>query len=518
MEERDFDLIVIGSGPSGQKAAIQAAKLGRSVAVIERRERVGGVSIHTGTVPSKTLREAVLELLKRRNIELMTSGGPTEEWEVIGATYLRDRAARVVAAEATVVRDQFRRNRVTLLYGEASFVDPHTIEVRDARASAQHYTAGRVVIAVGTTPSRPPSVPFDGSHVLDSDDILEIHSSVPRTMTVVGAGVIGVEYASIFAALGTRVTLVDQRPGLLSFADAEIAEALQYLLRRRGVTFRFGEAVTEVTRRGHLVLTTLASGKRIPADMVLYAIGRQGVTDRLRVNRAGLDTDKRGRIQADSCGRTAVPHIYAVGDVAGGMGLAATAFEQGRVAGLLTSGQAVDPMPELVPTGVYAIPELAMVGRTEEQLTEAAVPYVAGVARWNELARGLISGDEDGMLKLLVSTDDRALLGVHVLGTGATDLVHIGQALLGRPAALDFLVSAVFNYPTFAESYKVAALDAANRMRVLGMVDATEEAAATPAPPADAPQFTRPAAAEPAPDGARQGDSSSAPKTTASSG
>jgi NAD(P) transhydrogenase len=411
-----------------------------------------------------------------------------------------------------VVRDQFRRNRVTVLYGEASFADPHTLEVRDARASVQRYTAEHIVVAVGTEPAHPGGIPFDGRRVVDSDDILQIESRVPRTMTVVGAGVIGVEYASIFAALGTRVTLVDQRPGLLSFADAELSEALQYLLRRRGVTFRFGEAVTEVARRGELVVTTLASGKRIPADSVLYAIGRQGVTDRLGVERAGLETDKRGRIHADACGRTAVPHIYAVGDVAGGLGLAATAFEQGRVAGLLACGQEVEPMPELVPTGVYAIPELAMVGRTEEQLTEASVPYVAGVARWNELARGLMSGDEDGMLKLLISTDDRALLGVHVLGTGATDLVHIGQALLGRPGGLDFLVSGVFNYPTFAESYKVAALDAMNRMRVLGLVDAGEEAAAAPARSDGTPRFVRGTGAAPAPV-----DGAGAPSTPAGS-
>jgi NAD(P) transhydrogenase len=484
MPERDFDLIVIGSGPGGQKAAIQASKLGRRVAVIERRERVGGVSIHTGTVPSKTLREAVLELLKRRNIEMMTSGGPNEEWEMVGAAYLRDRAARVVAAEATVVRDQFRRNRVTLLYGQASFVDPHTVEVRDGRATAPRYTADEVIVAVGTVPARPAGIPFDERRVLDSDGILEIHARVPRTMTVVGAGVIGVEYASIFAALGTRVTLVDQRPGLLSFADGEITEALQYLLRRRGVTFRFGEAVTGVERHGDLVMTTLQSGKRIPSDMVLYAIGRQGATDRLALDRAGLEPDRRGPIETDQCGRTAVEHIYAVGDVAGPPGLAATAFEEGRVAALVACGEEVNPMPELVPTCVYAIPELAMVGRTEEELTEASVPYVTGVARWNELARGLISGDEDGMLKILVSTEDRSLLGVHVLGTGAGDLVHVGQALLLRPAALDFLVSAVFNYPTFAESYKVAALDAMNRMRVLGLVDAAEEAAASPVPDA----------------------------------
>jgi len=476
--EYDFDLIVIGSGPSGQKAAIQAAKLGGRVAVIERRERVGGVSIHTGTIPSKTLREAVLELARRRAIDLSGSASSSEQWETLGAAYLKDRSARVVAAETAVVRDQLRRNDVALLYGDARFADPHTIEIDDGRGAPQSQTAREIVIAVGTVPARPDGVPFEDPGVLDSDEILDQGPRVPRTLTVVGAGVIGVEYASMFAVLGSRVTLVDQRSRLLTFADGEIVEALQYLLRRSGVTFRFGETVAGVQRKGELLVTALASGKKIPSEAVLFATGRQGSTAELALGKAGLKADKRGHLEVDDCGHTAVRHIFAVGDVAaGGQGLAATAFEQGRLAGLVASGEPADTLEGLIPTGVYAIPELGMVGPTEEQLTEQSVPYVTGVARWNELARGLISGDEDGMLKLLVSTDDRSLLGVHVLGTGAADLVHIGQALMGRPGGVDFLVRAVFNYPTFAESYKVAALDALNRMRALGLL-ATDEAPA----------------------------------------
>ncbi|HEX8102682.1 MAG TPA: Si-specific NAD(P)(+) transhydrogenase [Solirubrobacteraceae bacterium] len=472
-EERefDFDLIVIGSGPSGQKAAIQAAKLGRRVAVVERRERVGGVSIHTGTIPSKTLRQAVLELRDRRRIDLTASAPPMDEWEAVGAAYLRDRAARVVAAETAVVRDQLRRNRVNLLYGSGRFTGPQAIEVDDGRTTPHTYTAQEIVIAVGTVPARPPDVDFDDPDIMDSDEILS-RAGVPRTLAVVGAGVIGVEYASMFAVLGSKVTLIDQRPRLLTFADGEITEALQYLLRRAGVTFRLSEQVTGVERRDGQIVTSLASGKQIPCEAVLFANGRQGATADLHLEGAGLEPDKRGRLEVDECGRTAVDTVFAVGDVAqGSQGLAATAFEQGRQAGLVASGQSAELMPELIPTGVYAIPELGMVGRTEESLTEASVPYVTGVARWNELARGLITGDEDGMLKILVSPENRALLGVHVLGTGAADLVHIGQALLGRPGGVDFLVSAVFNYPTFAESYKVAALDALNRMRLLGLVE-----------------------------------------------
>jgi NAD(P) transhydrogenase len=460
----ELDLLVIGSGPSGQKAAVQAAKLGKRVAVAERRERLGGVSIHTGTIPSKTLREAVLELLAQRPLDVLD---PTrvEESDQAVLEQLMDRTARVVAAETAVVREQFRRNRVGLLPGQARFEDANTIKIED---NDEPIRARRIVIATGTRPARPSSVEFDDRTVIDSDGLLKLEHHIPRTMTVVGAGVIGLEYASMFGALGTKVTVVDKRDRVLPFLDQEIGEAFQYLLRRANVTFRMRESVAGVEldsdARGPKV--RLESGKEIISETVLYATGRQGDVEALQLEKAGLEADPRGRIPCDERQRTSVPHIFAVGDVAGG-GLAATAMEQGRIACLHAFDEPVETLPELVPTGVYAIPEIAMVGRTEEELTDAAVPYVTGIARWSELARGLMSGDENGLLKLLVDPDERSLLGVHVIGTGATDLVHIGQAVMGGSSGIDFLVTAVFNYPTFAESYKVAALDASNRIRAM---------------------------------------------------
>jgi NAD(P) transhydrogenase len=460
----ELDLLVIGSGPSGQKAAIQASKLGKRVAVAERRERLGGVSIHTGTIPSKTLREAVLEVLAQRPLDVLD---PTrvEESEQRTLEQLMDRTARVVAAETAVVREQFRRNRVGLLPGQARFQDANTVRIED---SDEPIRARRIIIASGTRPARPSSVEFDDRTVIDSDGLLKLDHRVPRTMTVVGAGVIGVEYASMFGALGTKVTVVDKRDRVLPFLDGEIGEAFQYLLRRMNVTFRMRESVAAVELdsdvRGPKV--RLESGKELISETVLYATGRQGDTEALELENTGLEADSRGRIAVDENHQTTVPHIFAVGDVSGG-GLAATAMEQGRIAALHAFGEPIETLPELVPTGVYAIPEIAMVGQTEEQLTDAAIPYVIGVARWSELARGLMTGDEDGMLKLLVSPTNRQLLGVHVIGTGATDLVHIGQAVMGGDSTIDFLVTAVFNYPTFAESYKVAALDASNRIRAM---------------------------------------------------
>jgi NAD(P) transhydrogenase len=460
----DLDLLVIGSGPSGQKAAIQAAKLGKRVAVVERKQRLGGVSIHTGTIPSKTLRVAVLDELARRPLDIPDPLNP-EGRERAAIEFLMDRAARVVGAEAQVVREQFRRNRVGLLFGNGQFVDEHTISVTD-EDGAKTVTADNIIIAVGTYPARPADVQFDDEHVIDSDGLLNLHQRLPRSMTVVGAGVIGVEYASMFGRLGTKVTVVDQRPRVLTFLDGEIGEALQFILRRNNVTFRLQEKVASVgtDKSSGDVITRLASGKEIHSETVLYATGRQGATDTLDLKKIGIEPNKRGYIEVDGDYRTKVPHVFAVGDCSGGFGLAATAMEQGRLAALHAFDRPVSSMPELLPTGVYAIPEIAMVGRTEEDLTEAGVPYVSGIARWSELARGLMTGDEDGMLKLLVSTEDRSLLGVHVLGTGAADLVHIGQAVMGGGSGIDFLVSAVFNYPTFAEAYKVAALDAVNRM------------------------------------------------------
>jgi NAD(P) transhydrogenase len=461
MSRVELDLLVIGSGPSGQKAAIQAAKLGKRVAVAERRDRLGGVSIHTGTIPSKTLREAVLEQIAERPLDVLD---PTrmEETERLVLQQLMDRTARVVAAETAVVREQFRRNMVGWLPGEATFTDDHTVRI-DCLDEDIH--AATIVIAVGTRPARPDTVAFDDRTIIDSDGLLKLDRRVPRSMTVVGAGVIGVEYASMFGALGTKVTVVDQRDRTLDFLDGEIGESFQYLLRRQNVTFRFREKVEAIESVEGRARIKLASGKVIESETVLYAVGRQGATDSLGIEKTGLKADKRGRIKVDGDFRTSVPHIFAVGDVAGG-GLAATAMEQGRIAALHAFEQPVETLHSLSPTGIYAIPEIGMVGATEEALTESSQPYVAGIARWNELARGLMTGDENGMLKLLVDPDDRCILGVHVIGTGATELVHIGQAVMAQGAGgLDFLVTAVFNYPTFAESYKVAALDAANRTR-----------------------------------------------------
>ena len=465
---KDLDLLVIGSGPGGQRAAIQAAKLGKRVGVVERRERVGGVSIHTGTVPSKTLRQAILEDLALRGADVRDPLHP-ERQEAAAAEFLRDRTARVVADETAVVREQFRRNGVGLLVGDASFDDPHTVRIHDPSGDSADttVTAENVVIAVGTRPARPEGVDFDERRVIDSDGILRLEDRVPRTMTVVGAGVIGVEFTSMFAAMGTRVTLVDARDRLLPYVDHEISIALQYLLRKRNVTFRFGEEVTSVDREDGRVITNLRSGKQISSHTLLYATGRQGATEGLALDRAGIEADKRGRIAVDAQYRTEAPHIFAVGDVAGPPGLAATSMEQGRIAALNAFGESVTEMPELVPIGIYAIPEISFVGRTEEELTEAAVPYVVGSAWWRELAKALMMREEDGLLKILVSPEDGSLLGVHVIGAQATDLVHIGQALMHRPGGLDFLVSAVFNYPTLAEAYKVAGLDALNRMRDL---------------------------------------------------
>jgi len=458
----DFDLVVLGSGPGGQKAAIAAAKLERRVAIVERRNMIGGVSVNTGTIPSKTLREAVLFLTGLHLRELY--GQSYRVKEDITVADLMARTRHVIGREIDVIRSQLFRNRVTLLQGTGRFLDPHTIGVVDELGRETKVSAEKIIIATGTRPARPDSVEFDGKTIIDSDDILTLER-VPDTLVVVGAGVIGIEYASMFAALGTKVTVVERRERMLDFVDMEIVESLKYHLRDLAVTFRFGEHVTAVERHPRGTITVLESGKRIPADTVLYSAGRQGMTDEIGLENAGLVADERGRIAVDEHYRTAVPHIYAVGDVIGFPALAATSMEQGRLAAHHACGEPAKAMPALQPFGIYTIPEIAFVGRTEEELTRAQVPYEVGVARYRELARGQIIGDTYGMLKLLVSPEDHSLLGVHVFGAGATELLHIGQTVMGCGGTVDYLVDAVFNYPTLAESYKVAALDAVNKLR-----------------------------------------------------
>jgi NAD(P) transhydrogenase len=338
------------------------------------------------------------------------------------------------------------------------------VDVDDGDGRVRRATADKVVIATGTKPARPASVEFDNRTVIDSDGIVHLEQ-VPRSMVVAGAGVIGIEYASMFAALGTKVTVVEQRDRMLEFCDVEVVEALKYHLRDLAVTFRFGETVSSVQARPDGAIATLASGKKIPADTVMYSAGRQGMSDNLKLDAAGLTADKRGRILVDEFFRTSVPHIYAVGDVIGFPALAATSMEQGRIAAHHACGEPLHEVSELHPIGIYSIPEISFVGRTEEQLTQDSVPFEVGVSRYRELARGQIIGDSYGVLKLLVCLDTRKLLGVHVFGTGATELVHIGQAVMGCGGTIDYLVDAVFNYPTLAEAYKVAALDAMNKMR-----------------------------------------------------
>jgi len=467
----DFDLLVIGSGPGGQKAAIAAAKLGRRAAIVERRDMIGGVCLNTGTIPSKTLREAVLYLTGANQHEMYG-----QSYRVKDEITIADLAARtqhVVGREIDVVRSQLSRNRVAVLTGTGHFTDPHQVEVDDGVGRVQRANAEKIVIATGTSPARPASVEFDDRTIIDSDGIVNLER-VPRSMVVAGAGVIGIEYASMFAALGTKVTVVERRDRMLEFCDIEVVEALKYHLRDLAVTFRFGETVASVEARPHGAIATLKSGKKIPADVVMYSAGRQGMSQELNLAAAGLSADDRGRIEVDEYFRTAAPHIYAVGDIIGFPALAATSMEQGRLAAYHACGETLPATAtgtprtstdQLSPIGIYSLPEISFIGRTEDQLTSDSVPFEVGVSRYRELARGQIVGDSYGVLKLLVSLEDRTLLGVHVFGTGATELVHIGQAVMGCGGTIDYLVDAVFNYPTLAESYKVAALDATNKMR-----------------------------------------------------
>jgi NAD(P) transhydrogenase len=467
----DFDLAVVGSGPAGQKASIQAAKLRRRVALIERRRVLGGSSVNVGTIPSKTIREAVMYLtgLHQRDVY----GQDYRLKDEISIEDLSARTRHVVEHERAVVRDQLRRNHVTLVEGTASFDDPHTLAVADDTGTERRVTADKIVLAPGSVPARPAEIAFNGRTVLDSDDIVLRLDRIPQSLIVVGAGVIGVEFASMFAALGTRVTLVDQRPDMLDFVDAEIVEALRYHLRDRGVTFRFGEVVTRVDEAGEETVTTLSSGKQVLAEAVFYSAGRQGAVEPLRLERAGLEADERGRIAVGDHYRTAVENVYAVGDVIGFPSLASSSAEQGRIASAHACGLDVHSAHELLPFGIYSIPEISYVGRTEAELTEAAIPYESGVAHYRELARGQILGDAHGIVKLLVSQRDGTLLGVHAFGAGATEVVHIGQAVMGLGGTVDYLVDTVFNYPTLAEAYKVAALDAANKLRAVRLATAT---------------------------------------------
>ena len=456
-----YDLVVIGTGPGGHGAAIQAAKLGKKVAVVEKHQVVGGSAVNTGTIPSKTFREAAMYLTGYLQREMY--GLSYRVKDNITIDDLTFRCEQIIRDSIDVLKDQFARNDVELVFGEASFVQPHRIRVQMADGSYEELEADYFVIATGSTPAHSPNVPVNQNTILDSDGILSL-GRIPRRLTVVGAGAIGIEYASVFAILGVKVTLVDMREDILKFIDHEILQALIYNMRQNGVTFRLGEEVTEVVEKGNRVVARTKSRKTIRSGFLLYTVGRVGATEGLNLEALGLEVDRRGRIPVNHHYQSTVEHIYAVGDVIGAPALASTSMEQGRLASSHAFGLPTQVSNELLPIGIYTVPEISLVGQTEETLTRNEVPYEFGVARYRETARGKIIGDPTGMLKLLFHSESRKLLGVHIIGERASELVHIGQVAMATGAGLDFFVDNVFNYPTLAECYKVAALDAFNKL------------------------------------------------------
>jgi NAD(P) transhydrogenase len=462
MSDQTYDLIVIGSGPAGQKGAICAAKLRKRVAMVDRTMMMGGVCVHTGTIPSKSVREAIFQLT---GIAVRTFYGSNYRGKgEVSVLDLASRVTSIVSRETDVIRAQLKRNGVAIFQGMAQFVDPHTIEVQ-GETDRVTLRGENILIACGTRPARSADIPFDGKRILDTDEFTCI-GSLPREIIVVGAGVVGLEYASFMAAVGAEVTLIDQRPLILDFVDREIVEALAYHLRQMGTTFRLGEKVTSVgiDQKRDRVFAELESGKKVQGDMLLYAVGRQANGDMLRLEAAGLPVDPRGKIKVDANYQTDVPHIYAAGDVIGFPALASTSMEQGRLASCRMFGAPSEHMPELFPYGIYTIPEISTVGQTEEKLTAARVPYEVGISKFNELAKSMMLGDETGMLKLLFDRHTRKLLGVHILGQRATEIVHIGQAVMAYGGTIEYFRDTVFNYPTLAEAYKVAALDGLNKL------------------------------------------------------
>jgi NAD(P) transhydrogenase len=523
---RHFDVAVIGTGPAGQKAAIQAAKLGKRVCIIEKENVLGGAAINTGTIPSKALREAVLHLtgVGRRGL----FGDMSRVKRNITIADLIYVSQQVIHHELALIREHFDRNNVELLWGSARFDDESILYI-DRADDFEAISAEKIIIATGTRPARPASVPFDNKTVFTSDELLRL-DRLPKTMIVVGGGVIGTEYACMLATLGVKVTLVEGRREVLGFLDHEITEAFQYHMRRMNITLRLGEKVAKIERltpvvarsaaaspmmiaaaaatsfatntdadpmpaaaagtasalhpdtngngQGHandrfqdfapnapLVQATLESGKALRAETLLYAVGRQGTTSALKLEKAGLLYDDRERLKVNQNYQTTQPHIYAVGDVIGFPALASTAMEQGRLAVCHAFGVPTTSIPELFPYGIYAIPEISMVGKTEDQLTTEGIPYEAGIAQYKELARGQLLGDETGMLKLLIHQQTGQILGVHAIGTGATELIHIGQAVMTFGGTVDYFINNVFNFPTLAEAYKVAALNGVNKLR-----------------------------------------------------
>jgi len=457
-----YDLLVIGSGPAGQRAAIQGAKSGKRVALVEMREVVGGSCVNTGTIPSKTMREAVMHFSGYQYQSIY--GVNYRVKDKITMADLAFRVQHVIKTEIDVTQAQLSRNGIERICGTASFTDPHHIRVVGSSHSQSDYEADIIIVATGTKPAASPKVPVNNRNIMNSDQVLQM-PQIPKTLIVVGGGVVGVEYTCMFAILGVRVILVEKRPRLLEFADAEMVEALSYRLRDSRVTLRLNEEVESVeeTPEG-TVVANLMSKKKISGDALLYAVGRQGQVDELNLGAAGIESDSRGRIKVDADYRTSQPHIFAVGDVIGFPSLASVSMEQGRIAAATAVGLSVHSNPASYPYGIFTIPEISFIGKTEEQLTDEDVPYEVGIAFYREIARGQIRGDTAGRLKLIFHRETKELLGVHIIGEGAAELLHIGQAVFILKGTMDYFVDTVFNYPTLAECYKAAAFNGLNKL------------------------------------------------------
>lgn len=451
-----YDVVVIGSGPGGEGAAMKAAKEGRRVAVVEEFAEVGGNCTHRGTIPSKALRQ---------NVQLVMESGAGN-----GRRYpeLLQTARDVIERQVAMRRDFYSRNHVDVIHGRATFVDAHTLAVAKGGGAQTQITADAFVIATGSRPYRPRDIDFNHPRILDSDTVLELGDS-PRSITIYGAGVIGCEYASIFRSLGIKVNLINNRGQLLSFLDDEIIDALSYHLREQGVLIRHNEEYAAVEADNEGVTLHLKSQKQIRTDYLLWAQGRTGNSDRMGLEEIGVETNERGSVIVNEHYQSSKPHIYAVGDITGYPSLASAAYDQGRFAAThLVHGRCETSLVRHIPTGIYTIPEISSIGETERSLTAARIPYEVGHSLFRQLARAQISGKTTGMLKLLFHRESLKILGIHCFGAQASEIIHIGQAVMaqeGDANSLMYFINTTFNYPTMAEAYRVAALNGLNRVR-----------------------------------------------------
>lgn len=456
----NYDVLIIGSGPAGQHAAWQAARMGKSAAIVERKPKIGGAGLQTGTIPSKAMREVSYLLSRSGGMrQSLAHDGRSRHGLLADAVRLKE---GVIAQQESVILQRLLRNGVTLIPGEASFIDAHTLAVADTSGNTRNISAQVIVLATGSRPRRPANVPFDKKTVLDSTSILNMRH-LPDSLLVVGGGVIACEFVSIFAALGVQVCVVDSHKQLLAYLSADVVNVLADSFLSMGVTFHMQERVAQISHEGNGTLTVLESGKQIRADAVLFAQGREPNSSGLEVERAGV-LIKDGWIEVNQHFQTSVPHIFAVGDLIGRPALASTGMEQGRTAVLYALGGEMHAMADNMPMAVYTIPEISYVGKSEQEVQKENIPYVVGRANFKDSARGQIIGDAHGLLKLIVDARNEKLLGVHIIGEQASELIHIGQLVMNLNGTVHDLISNIFNYPTLAECYKIAALDCTHQL------------------------------------------------------